>query len=336
MNLAKPLNFRTLDLNLLRVFDVVMAERSLTRAGRRLALTQPAISNAMRRLRESLHDELVVRQGQVLVPTPRAEALWPVIRTALQQLEQTLAPTEFEPSSDQSTFILTMADATASELMPGLSSWLETQAPGVSLRVVPLTTRDPRRLLRAETADLAVGHFPAVLADLTARAQSGEAVDFQHQRLFDGEYVCVMRRNHPLAGAPLTLDAFCEARHLLVSFSGRPYGFVDEALASMGRQRRVVMTVNQFATAGRVVAQSNMLTVLPRHFVQVAGMGDALALRELPLDVPLVHVDMLWSRHRPQTAAQVWLREAVARSAQEAQARHGPRVHTGVNPALHS
>ncbi|MFZ9372308.1 MAG: LysR family transcriptional regulator, partial [Limnohabitans sp.] len=213
---AQPLNFRNLDLNLLRVFDVVMAERSLTRAGRRLALTQPAISNALRRLRDTLHDELLTRQGQVLVPTPRAESLWPVIRTALQQLEQSLAPSGFEPSTDQSTFILTMADATASELMPGLSSWLETQAPGVSLRVVPLTTRDPRRLLRAETADLAVGHFPAVLADLTARAQSGEGVDFRHQRLFDGEYVCVMRRNHPQAPEPLTLDAFCEARHLLV------------------------------------------------------------------------------------------------------------------------
>lgn len=332
MNAPKFINFRTLDLNLLRVFDVVMAERSLTRAGRRLALTQPAISNAMRRLRENLHDELVTRQGVVLVPTPRAEALWPVIRSALQQLEQTLAPTEFEPSTDESTFILTMADATAAELMPGLSSRLETQAPGVSLRVVPLTTRDPRRLLRAETADLAVGHFPAVLADLTARAQSGEAVDFQHQRLFDDEYVCVMRLGHPLAATPLTLDTFCAARHLLVSFSGRPYGFVDEALASLGRQRRVVMTVNQFATAGRVVAQSNLLTVLPRHFAQVAGMGNALALRELPLDVPAVHIDMLWSRHRPQTAAQIWLRDTVARAAQDAQAHHGSHVQTGTDP----
>ena len=325
---AKPINFRTLDLNLLRVFDVVMAERNLTRAGRRLALTQPAISNAMRRLRDSLQDELLIRQGTSLVPTPRAEALWPVIRSALQQLEQTLAPTRFEPSTDQSTFILTMADATASELMPGLSSWLETQAPGISLRVVPLTTRDPRRLLKAETADVAVGHFPAVLADLTARAQSGEAVDFQHQRLFDGEYVCVMRRDHPLASGTLTLDAFCGARHLLVSFSGRPFGFVDEALASLGRQRHVVMTVNQFATAGRVVAQSNLLTVLPRHFVQVARMGDALVLRDLPFDVPLVHVDMLWSRHRPQTAAQVWLREAVAHAARVAQTGRGLAVET--------
>lgn len=332
MNEAPALNFRTLDLNLLRVFDVVMAERSLTRAARRLALTQPAISNAMRRLRDSLGDELVVRQGMMLAPTPRAESLWPVIRSALQQLEQSLAPTGFEPATDPTTFILTMADATAAELMPGLSSLLETQAPGVSLRVVPLTTRDPRRLLRAETADLAVGHFPAVLADLTAKAQSGESVDFEYQRLFDGEYVCVMRRDHPLGQVPLTLDAFCAARHLLVSFSGRPYGFVDEALASLGRQRRVVMTVNQFATAGRVVAQSNLLTVLPRHFVQVAGMQEALQLRELPFDVPVVHVDMVWSRHRPQTAAQVWLRQAVAHAARLAQSRDLVQSAGGTQP----
>ena len=317
MYLPQPLNFRNLDLNLLRVFDVVMAERSLTRAGRRLALTQPAISNALRRLRDTLHDELLTRQGQVLVPTPRAEALWPVIRTALQQLEQSLAPSGFEPSTDQSTFILTMADATASELMPGLSSWLETQAPGVSLRVVPLTTRDPRRLLRAETADLAVGHFPAVLADLTARAQSGEGVDFRHQRLFDGEYVCVMRRNHPLAREPLTLDAFCEARHLLVSFSGRPYGFVDEALSALGRRRRVVLTVNEFFTAAQVVAQTDLLTILPRHFIASTGIAGQLAWRKLPLEMPVVHVDMLWHRRHQNRLAHEWLRHQVAQAARD-------------------
>ncbi len=318
---VKHLNFRTLDLNLLRVFDVVMTERSLTRAADRLSLTQPAVSNAVRRLRETLGDELLRRVGGRLEPTPRAETLWPVVRTALQQLEHTLAPGAFHAATDTSTFVIAMADATAAELMPGLSSLLEQEAPGVSLRVVPLTTRDPRRLLSQESADLAVGYFPAVLADLTARAQSGDAVDFDHLRLFDGKYVCVMRRDHPVGSVPLTLEVFCAARHLLVSFSGRPYGFIDEALASLGRQRRVVMTVNQFATAGRVVTQSNMLTVLPRHFIRVTGMEDALQWRELPFDAPVVHVDMLWSRHRPQTAALAWLRDSVARAARMAPPR---------------
>ena len=314
----KTPNFRTLDLNLLRVFDEVMAERSLTRAARNLSLTQPAVSNALRRLRETLGDELVRREGQGMAPTPRALALWPTVRDALQQLQASLSPSEFVPAQATSTFVLAMADATAAELIPGLIDILEHEAPGVSMRVVPLTTRDPRRLLDEETADLAVGYFPLVLADLTARAQGGEAVAFSHQRLYDGEYVCVMRAGHALTSGPLTLNRFCAARHMLVSFSGRPFGFIDESLAALGRKRQVVLTVNQFFTAGRVVANSNLLTVLPRHFVRVTGIAEQLVLRPLPFDVSPVHVDALWHRRSQQRSAHVWLRQSVVRAANKA------------------
>lgn len=309
-------NFRTLDLNLLRVFDEVMAERSLTRAARNLALTQPAVSNALRRLRDTLGDELVRRSGQGMEPTPRALLLWPAVRDALRQLQQSLAPSRFDPAQADTTFVLAMADATAAELVPRLVDIIEAEAPGVSLRVVPLATRDPRKLLDDEAIDLAVGYFPAVVADLTARAQVGKAVAFATQRLYDGEYVCVMRADHPLASGPLTLNRFCAARHLLVSFSGRPFGFIDEALATLGRERRVVLTVNQFFTAGRVVANSNLLTVLPRHFVGVTGIADALVLRKLPFAVPAVHVDALWHGRRDQDSAHRWLRDTIRRSAQ--------------------
>ena len=311
-------NFRTLDLNLLRVFDEVMVERSLTRAARNLSLTQPAVSNALRRLRETLGDDLVVRSGQGMAPTPRALALWPTVREALRQLQASLAPGGFEPASASTTFVLTMADATAAELMPGLVDTLEQQAPGVSLRVVPLTTRDPRRLLDEEAVDLAIGHFPSVLADLVVRAQSGDGVAFGHQRLYDGEYVCVMRKGHALAAGPLTLNRFCAARHMLVSFSGRPYGFIDESLATIGRKRQIVLTVNQFFTAGRVVANSNLLTVLPRHFVGVTSIADQLVQRPLPFDVAPVNVDAVWHRRVDAQSAHVWLRKAVQRSAARA------------------
>jgi DNA-binding transcriptional LysR family regulator len=309
-------NFRTLDLNLLRVFDEVMAERSLTRAARNLALTQPAVSNALRRLRDTLGDELVRRSGQGMEPTPRALLLWPAVRDALRQLQQSLAPSRFDPAQADTTFVIAMADATAAELVPRLVDIIEAEAPGVSLRVVPLATRDPRKLLDDEAIDLAVGYFPAVVADLTARAQVGKAVAFATQRLYDGEYVCVMRADHPLASGPLTLNRFCAARHLLVSFSGRPFGFIDEALATLGRERRVVLTVNQFFTAGRVVANSNLLTVLPRHFVGVTGIADALVLRKLPFAIPAVHVDALWHGRRDQDSAHRWLRNTIRRSAQ--------------------
>jgi DNA-binding transcriptional LysR family regulator len=311
-------NFRTFDLNLLRVFDEVMAERSLTRAARNLAMTQPAVSNAMRRLRESLGDELLRRSGQGVEPTPRALALWPSVRDALRQLQESLVPSAFDPAHASTTFVLTMADATAAEIIPGVVDIIEREAPGVSIRVVPLTTRDPRRLLDEGAADLAIGYFPAVLADLTARTQSGEAVPFDHERMYDGQYVCVMRRDHPMASGPFSLTRFCSARHLLVSFSGRPFGFIDEALVSLGRQRRVVLTVNQFFTAGRVVANSNLLTVLPRHFVRVTGIADELVLRELPFEVPVVHVDSLWHRRLQNQSAHQWLRRAVARAAERA------------------
>ena len=313
-----PINFATLDLNLLRVFDEVMSERSLTRAAHKLSLTQPAVSNALRRLRQALGDDLIKRSGQVMAPTPRALALWPAVREALRQLQEVLAPSSFVPAEASTTFVLAMADATAAELMPGLIEVMDRAAPGVSIRVVPLTTRDPRRLLEQENADLAIGYFPAVFADLTARAQAGEAVAFTHQRLYSGEYVCVMRHDHPLAHGPFTLNRYCAARHLLVSFSGRPFGFIDEALALLGRERRIVLTVNQFFTAGKVVTRSDLLTVLPRHFVNVTGFADQLVLRELPFAVPTVHVDALWHHRVHRASAHQWLRDTIATLARSA------------------
>jgi len=308
------LNFRNLDLNLLRVFDEVMTERNLTRAAHNLAMTQPAVSNALRRLREVVGDDLVRRSGYGVEPTPLALTLWPSIRDALHLLRESLAPGSFDPLSAHNAFVLAMADATAAKLVPGLIDIFEAEAPGVNLRVLPLTTRDPRELLENGSADLAIGHFPGVLAELGALHLQENNPQFLHQRLYDGEYVVVMRKGHPLAGQPLSLDAYCEARHLLVSFSGRPFGFVDEALTALSRQRRVVLTVNQFFTAGRVVAATDLLTVLPRHFVGATGMEHELALCELPLPVPPVHVDALWHRQATHSSAHRWLRQAVERA----------------------
>jgi DNA-binding transcriptional LysR family regulator len=317
MRMINERNFRHLDLNLLRVFDEVMAERNLTRAAHNLAMTQPAVSNALRRLRESLGDDLVRRAGYGVEPTPVALALWPTVRDALERLRQSLAPGNFDPMTARDVFVLAMADATAAKVVPSLMDILEKEAPGVTLRILPLTTRDPRELLDSGAFDLAIGHFPGVLAELSATHLQEDSPRFLHQRLYDGEYVVVMRRGHPLAQTPLTLDAYCAARHLLVSFSGRPFGFVDEALTAASRQRRIVLTVNQFFTAGQVVATTDLLTVLPRHFVGATGIAHKLALSELPLAVPTVHVDSVWLRQVEHNSAHRWLRQAVERAAQQ-------------------
>jgi DNA-binding transcriptional LysR family regulator len=311
------LNFRTLDLNLLRVFDAVMAEGSLTRAAGALAMTQPAVSHALRRLRVAVGEELFVRVAHGVRPTPRAEVLWPQVRQALAQLRQVLAPGDFDPKRDSVQLRLAMADATAAVLAPPLVAGIEAERLQVNLRMLPLTTRDPRRLIEGGDADLAVGYFPELITTIVAQ---GPDSHLHQARLYDTRYVCVMRKGHPLATKPLTLDDYTQANHLLVSFSGRPRGYVDQALAALGRQRRVLLAVNQFFAAGRVVARSDLLTVLPEGFVEATGYSHELVTRELPLALEPVHIDMIWHLRHDADAPHRWLREAVAAAARRAAA----------------
>ena len=308
---VRRLNFRTLDLNLLRLFDTLMAEGSLTRAASRLAMTQPAASHALRRLHEALGEPLFERSARGMLPTARAQALWPQVRSALDGLQRALAPDDFDPATDAVNFRLAMVDATAVLLMPQLIHEAERSAAAVNFRVLPLTTRDPRALLARGEADLAVGHFPDAIAALDAE---GEAATLRHLPLYESRYVCAMRRDHPLAAGPLTLDDYCAAHHLLVSFSGRPHGFVDQALRALGRRRRIVLTVNQFYTAGRVVAGSDLLTVLPLSFLSATGVPSALVTRELPFTLNPIEVAMLWHMRQDAVPAQAWLREQVRRA----------------------
>ena len=309
----RPTNFRTLDLNLLKVFDVVMAERSVTRAAARLAMTQPAVSNALRRLRESTQEDLFVPTSTGMTPTPHAQTLWPTVRVSLDGLREAFEPQGFDPAVDARTFTLAMADATAALFVPVLAGTLQRADAQVDLSVIPLTSRDPRPMLEHGQADAAVGFFPDANAALEAE---GDLAVIGRDRLYECAYVCVMRRDHPLAAAgALTLDAYCAAEHLRVSFAGRPRGFVDEALARLGRKRRVMITVNQFFNAGSGVRTSDLLTVLPRSFVPATGFEAELAVRDLPFELPGIDVSMLWHRRHEQDTAQRWLRDTLARTA---------------------
>jgi len=308
------MRFLTLDLNLLRVFNAIMTEQNLTRAASTLAMTQPAVSNALRRLRESLGDELLIRTAHGVKPTPRAEALWPTVRKALADLEEALAPGTFDLAQARATFRMAMADATAVLWLPSLVRSIEDAAPGINVRMVPLTTREPRPMLLRGDIDLAIGFFPGVVAQLASSTDT----PIRHERLYSGQYVCVMRANHPLAHQELTLDAYCAANHLLVSFSGRAHGLSDEALAQLNRERRILLTVNQFFTAGRVVANSDLITVLPQHLMTSTGMADELVIKNLPFKLPEVHVDMLWHTRDARNPAHRWLREHLSAMTGEA------------------
>jgi DNA-binding transcriptional LysR family regulator len=328
------MNFRTLDLNLLRVFDVVMTERSVTRAAERLAMTQPAVSNALRRLREATHEDLFIPSSTGVTPTRQALVLWPSVRAALDRLREAFEPHAFDPHSDARSFTLAMADATAAVLVPALVRGLDAEQAKVDLRFIPLASRDPRALLEHGEADLALGYFPEVSAALAA--ESGQS-PIQLEPLWGCEYVCVMRRDHPLAARPgLTLDDFCSAKQLRVSFAGRARGFVDDALARLGRQRQVMITVNQFHSAGSVVRQSDLLTVLPRNFVAATGFASELTWRALPFELPGIEIALLWHRRHEHDTAQRWLRETLKATAVDialqARAAPGDRTATGDCP----
>jgi len=304
------MSFLTLDLNLLRVFDAVMTEQNLTRAAHRLAMTQPAVSNAVKRLRDSLGDELLIRTAHGVKPTARAESLWPAVRRALAELEEAVAPRTFELDKARATFRMAMADATAALILPPLVRLIEQIAPGIDVRMVPLSTREPRPMLLRGDIELAVGFFPGVVAQL----QGATDTPIRHERLYSGQYVAVMRKQHPLANEPLTLDKYCQANHLLVSFSGRARGLVDDALATLGRERRILLTVNQFFTAGKVVAGTDLVMVIPKHLINATGISNELVYQSLPFDLPEVHIDMLWHQRDGRNPGHIWLRDELKKS----------------------
>jgi DNA-binding transcriptional LysR family regulator len=304
-------NFRTLDLNLLRVFDAVMLERNVTRAAEVLAMTQPAASNALRRLREALGEDLFDTSPTGVTPTPRATALWPAVRLALGTLRDELDSQDFDPSRDERRFRLQMADATAVVQVQPLIEQMIAGPWRVGLSIEPLNTRDPRPQLDRGFADAAVGFFPDVARRLAAEGGSSE---FVLDPMYECEYVAVMRRSHPLARADaLTLSDYVGADHVRVSFAGRAHGFVDEALSRLNLSRRVVMVVGHFATASQALRHADWLSVLPRSYVDVSDNTGDMVVRDLPFAMPRIEVGLLWHRRHERDAAHRWLRQTVTR-----------------------
>src|SRR5664279_3950945 len=189
-----------------------MVERNVTRAAAQLAMTQPAVSNALRRLREATGDELFFTVPGGVLPTAQAEALWPEVHAALETLRHAFDPRGFEPTEDERSFSLAMADATATVLMPALIGALIGRHARSDLRVLPLASRDPRPLLANGGADLSLGFFPEVAAELAAEGLRASAT---LEPLYACEYVCAMRSGHELAArAALSLDDYLSLIHI--------------------------------------------------------------------------------------------------------------------------
>lgn len=297
-----------IDLNLLVAFDALMAERSVTRAGTRVGRTQPAMSAALSRLRALLQDELFVRGPSGLQPTPRALDLAEPIGRALAEIQRTLDFTQqFDPRSSVLTFNLGLSEHPTFVLLPGLAEMLREAAPGITLRVRTFTARDDAvAMLDGGEADLAVGVPPM-----------GTTGRILTRPLFEERFVCIVRKGHAAAGAPLDLRAFMGLSHLLVSPENERFGHVDAALAKQGLKRRLALTLPQMYAAPMLVARSDMISTVMASVVAASGRAGELCVLDPPLDLDPVPFVLSWHRRNDVHPAQRWLRDCIASLAAE-------------------
>ncbi|WP_297790431.1 LysR family transcriptional regulator [uncultured Marinobacter sp.] len=291
------------ELTLLYVFDAIMTEGSITRAAERLAMTQPAVSNAVSRMRDTWHDPLFVKQGRNIRPTSYARSLWDQIRGPMHDLTNAVNVTRFEPAHARRQFRVAVTDAMLELIWQPLVAELEQQAPGVDLHAVPFTAENALTQLREAHVDLALGM-------LTEHDRS-----LRSHWLFDSSHTVVMRHGHPLAGRPLTVDDYVDARHLMVSLSGEVNGFVDQALGRRGLKRRVAVTVNHFPAVPRLLRQSDMIATLPRIATNDTGINEGMWSTEAPIAIDPLSLYLIWHTRHDRDPGVIWMRERIERIA---------------------
>lgn len=288
-------DIRSLDFNLLKAFHVLLEERSVTRAATRLALTQPAVSGMLGRLRENFDDPLFVRARHGIVPTPRAQELAEPLGRVLRDIETLMQPTAFDPASAQMTLSIAGTDYSLSAVVVPFLSALRQQAPGIRVALLPI--QDDQVAIQLERGEL----------DLVLTTPGSAPPELHARRLFDEEYVCVLRAGHPaLEGGKLSLERFCALDHAIVSYVGGGFrGATDTALEALGLSRRVVLSVPSFLVLPDILRASDLVAMVPRRLV--SGQT-GLALVDPPVSVPGFTKIVAWHERTHANVAQAWLR----------------------------
>jgi DNA-binding transcriptional LysR family regulator len=302
------MNIRRTDLNLLAVFEVLMQERNVTRAAARLGLSQPAVSAALGRLRQSLGDRLLVRSGPGMRPTPRAEQLVGSISQALNSIESALAlGATFDPAKARRSFTLMLSDIGEIIYLPRLIERVQREAPGIELSV--------RRLARARMADeLAVGSVDLALGWVDRLPD-----DLYQQRLFDETFVCILRSKHPRIGKTLSLAQFASEWHLVVgryetgseTFFRSADGNLARELARKRVDRRIAMRVPDFLAVPHIIASTDLLCVVPRQLAEVYAAYGQVRLLALPVRGESFRVGQFWHKRFDSDQGNNWLRGVI-------------------------
>jgi DNA-binding transcriptional LysR family regulator len=295
-------NLRSVDLNLLVALDALLSERHVTKASDRVGLSQPAMSNALSRLRGMFADELLVRTATGMKPTSRALELVDPLRQLLRQVERVLeSDSGFDPATTRRTFTIRMSDILACLLLPKIIAH-GRGSQGIGFSVLHLPPAQTVDALERDEIDLAVSmgldHSNAI----------------RSQTLLRDRMVCIMRKSHPIVRKKtITFDDFIAQEHMKVSMSPADLRFVDDVLGELGHQRKIVLNVPHWLVVPHVVKRSNLLAVMPRHLATTL-MDRDLRMFDVPFKSEPFSWMMYWHRRYDQSNANRWLRDNVQRA----------------------
>ena len=305
-----------IDLNLLVYLDALLRERNVTQAANQLNLSQPAMSNGLRRLRELFNDPLLVRTSEGMTPTERALELEPVVREVLSKIDQAVQPRgEFEAGTAQRVFRIMASDYAESTLFPSVLGKLRTQAPGLTLDI--MTPSDVSFL------DVERGKVDMVINRFDSMPQS-----FHQIHLWDDSFTCVLSPENPVLN-DFTLENYLQANHVWVSKTGmgvgvgvdpsdvQRLGWVDAALNRLGKKRQIRVFTRHYQAAMTLAEQNDLIVTLPTRAAQLKLNNPRVVLREPPLEIPPLELKMAWSPLLQHNPANKWLRKLIVDTARE-------------------
>jgi DNA-binding transcriptional LysR family regulator len=301
MRRIQAVDVASVDLNLLVALDALLVERSVTRAGRRIGLSQPAMSAALARLRGLFSDPLFIRTRAGMVPTQRALAVAAPLHDILSTVRVVLATQAFDPAVTTAAFRLAMGDYGELVILPALHAALARRAPHATLRVMPIA--DPK----AQLAQLGEGMIDLLIAPMLRAGSGVEVAD-----LMSEDFVCVLRRSHPASTSrKWTLGSFARLRHLLVSPEGEGPALVDHILEKEGLSREIAVRVPHFMVAPALVASSDLVATLPRRVVALSALNDRLTSFEPPFGRRTFTMVAAWHAARLEEPSLRWFRDLV-------------------------
>ena len=297
------MNLGGLDLNLLVALDALLSERSVTRAAQRVGLSQPGMSNALGRLRRVLNDPLRVRQGALLVPTARAEALMGPVHEARELIRGALdAPLRFDPATDRRSFRLSCSDYSVLMLIGPLVRALAAEAPAVVVEVLPRLADAPRALANGDVG--LIIEPPEIMGD----------TDLESMRLWDDRWECCVWEGNARVGERMTMERYTTLGHLIYSMggAGQPVALPDLHLARLGVERRIEVSVESFLLAPFLLQGTDLVTLIPKRAEAfLRRIGDIRVL-ESPIELPGLVETLWWHSRSTVDPAHAWLRTRIS------------------------